>query len=44
MSTPPMIQSYWRKLVDSLKQATRDHMVPEYAEHQERGRNSRYYR
>lgn len=37
-------QSYWRKLVDSLKEATRDQMLPEYAQHQERSTNYRYYR
>lgn len=42
MTNPPM--SYWRKLVDSLKEATKDHMVPEYIQHHDRSANHRYYR
>jgi len=44
MTNPPVLKSYWRKLVDSFKEATKDHMLPEYSDHQERGHNHRYYR
>lgn len=34
----------WRRMVESLKEATSVRMVPEYTHHQERGTNHRYYR
>lgn len=37
-------KSYWRKLVDSLKDASKDHMSPEYRSDHERNHNHRYYR
>lgn len=44
MPKPQQLKSHWRKLVDSLKEASEARMLPEYAEHEDRGRNYRYYR
>lgn len=44
MPTSHPFKSHWRKLVDSLKEASQARMLPEYAEHEDRGRNYRYYR
>lgn len=44
MPKPQMIKSHFRKLVDSLKEATELRMIPEYADHYDRSRNHRYYR
>jgi hypothetical protein len=38
------IKSHWRKLVDSLKECNGARMIPEYADHEDRPRNYRYYR
>lgn len=44
MTTPPMIKSYWRTLVDSLRKASGSQMLPEYDADHERNHNHRYYR
>jgi hypothetical protein len=44
MPTPETLTSYWRKLMDSWREAAKDRMIPEYSEHEERHQNHRYYR
>lgn len=44
MSKPEKLTSYWRKLMESWREASKDRMCPEYAEHEERHHNHRYYR
>lgn len=44
MPKSQVIKSHWRKMVDSWRDATATHMIPEYSDHHERSRNYRYYR
>jgi hypothetical protein len=44
MPNPQYLKSHWRKLVDSLKEASEGRMIPEYYDHEDRSRNHRYYR